>query len=268
MLVRTAPALVALVLAGCTVTKTVYVEDTSSEGTSPEPTGGTDPTADDDGDGLTNADETDLGTDPTLADSDGDGFSDGEEVDAGTHPLNEYSRSYEGGYNVGNCGASDLPASAGPSGMSGYGFAIYNVGDKVANFTLEDQYGEQVDMYSFCGQTVMLTFSAMWCGPCQDAASRMQAEQEEFGAEGFQAIEILIEDFNYGSGMIVGDDLEYWADWFGLQTVPVLADPAGSAEAEWYHWEMDFGIPSFMVIGPDMTVEAVDTYNTDPAAWL
>jgi hypothetical protein len=31
---------------------------------------------------------------------------------------------------------------------------------------------------------------------------------------------------------------------------------------------MDFGIPSFMVIGPDMTVEAVDTYNTDPAAWL
>jgi hypothetical protein len=47
-----------------------------------------DPDGDLDGDGLSNADETDLyGTDPTSVDTDGDGFSDGGEVAGGRDPL-------------------------------------------------------------------------------------------------------------------------------------------------------------------------------------
>ena len=44
--------------------------------------------ADDDGDGLTNAEEVDPGTDPNLADTDEDGLTDGQEVlEIGTLPL-------------------------------------------------------------------------------------------------------------------------------------------------------------------------------------
>ena len=43
---------------------------------------------DNDDDGLTNEQETELGTNPRNADSDGDGVSDGDEVEAGTDPLN------------------------------------------------------------------------------------------------------------------------------------------------------------------------------------
>ncbi len=47
-----------------------------------------DATADDDGDGLSNAEELELGTDPFEADSDGDGLDDGQEVGTtGTDPL-------------------------------------------------------------------------------------------------------------------------------------------------------------------------------------
>jgi hypothetical protein len=46
------------------------------------------PLADPDKDGLTNADEKTLGTDPTKPDSDGDGLLDGVEKTAGTNPLN------------------------------------------------------------------------------------------------------------------------------------------------------------------------------------
>ena len=46
------------------------------------------PSADPDGDGLTNAQEQDAGTDPASADTDGDGLSDGDELNAhGTNPL-------------------------------------------------------------------------------------------------------------------------------------------------------------------------------------
>nr|NJM04299.1 RHS repeat protein [Desulfobacula sp.] len=40
-----------------------------------------------DGDGLTNLQELESGTDPTLSDTDGDGFSDGDEIALGTNPL-------------------------------------------------------------------------------------------------------------------------------------------------------------------------------------
>ena len=43
---------------------------------------------DSDGDGLTNSEERDLGTDPDVADTDGDGIADGEEVERGIDPLN------------------------------------------------------------------------------------------------------------------------------------------------------------------------------------
>jgi len=46
------------------------------------------PTADSDGDGLSDAYEAMLGTDPFNPDTDGDGFSDGVEVASGSDPLN------------------------------------------------------------------------------------------------------------------------------------------------------------------------------------
>ena len=46
---------------------------------------------DSDNDGLTDVEETILGTHPLLTDTDGDGFGDGVEVTAGTDPLDNAS---------------------------------------------------------------------------------------------------------------------------------------------------------------------------------
>ena len=46
---------------------------------------------DSDGDGISNKEEKELGSDPNSEDSDGDGLSDGDELDAGSDPHHEES---------------------------------------------------------------------------------------------------------------------------------------------------------------------------------
>jgi len=131
--------------------------------------GGTDPlNADTDADGVWDGDEAGLGTDPLNADTDADGWSDGDEVAGGTNPLYAYSHPYTGGYNVGFC-EEGLPAATGPTGACSasfhgttYEWDCYQVGDVVENFSLVDQHGEMVDLYSFCGQVVTLVSGAFW----------------------------------------------------------------------------------------------------------
>jgi hypothetical protein len=85
--------LVALVVAAL-VTLVPRIDDHISttieaigRGETPPATAGVVPTADDDGDGLTNEEEAALGTDPVAEDSDGDGVSDNDEFTYGTDPL-------------------------------------------------------------------------------------------------------------------------------------------------------------------------------------
>ena len=256
------PALLPLsLLAACGDKEDEDGDDTgSTEGDSAD--------ADADGDGLTDGEEAELGTDPSSADTDGDGLSDLAERDGGTSPTNRYSRPYTGGYNVAGCDIE--PEATGPTGTGSfeqdgqtYEWPVYQEGDIVENFTLLDQHGEEVDLYSFCGQTVMIVFSAEWCGPCKQLADQIQGEQDEFGPEGFQAIEILIEDTRQNQPDV--DDVARWAEDHGLVTVPALAD---EDYATWQPFELDWGIPSISYIGPDMRVLDVDGNQTNPGRFI
>jgi hypothetical protein len=63
------------------------------------------PTADNDGDGLNNAVEIVMGTNPLLPDTDGDGAPDGDEVIAGTDPIDgtDYFRIADAAARAANC---------------------------------------------------------------------------------------------------------------------------------------------------------------------
>ncbi|HEX3747013.1 MAG TPA: IPT/TIG domain-containing protein [Bryobacteraceae bacterium] len=81
---------------------------------------GSDPTADPDVDGLTNAQEIAMGTDPLNSDTDGDGFGDGDEVRFGTDPLNPLSYPH-------------LIPTAYPQLGSGLPFSVFNQQPQIAN---------------------------------------------------------------------------------------------------------------------------------------
>ncbi len=139
---------------------------------------------------------------------------------------------------------------------------MYQAGDIAENFTLLDQAGEQVDLYSFCGQVVMISFGAMGCGPCQDLAAEGQALQDRYADDGFQMIDVLVEDM--GGTQPAQSELEEWADAFGFSTIPVLQNRTASDYVPWVTYELDWGIPTTVMLGADMEVLSVDANETDP----
>ena len=104
---------------------------------------------DSDGDGVSDAEEADLGTNPNEEDSDGDGYTDGEELDQGFDPIDPDDHPYLGGYNVSRC--DPTPSSTGNA-----------PGQIAEDFELVDQYGEQVRLSDFCGNAVLLVAAAEW----------------------------------------------------------------------------------------------------------
>ena len=98
---------------------------------------------DSDGDGLTDSEERELGSDPARTDSDGDGWEDGVESSYYTDPTNPNDHPYTGGWPIDAC-RNDLE----PTGMA--------VGDVINDVTLLDQYGDEIRLHDFCDHTVLI----------------------------------------------------------------------------------------------------------------
>ena len=104
---------------------------------------------DSDGDGLTNREEADWGTDPNDPDSDGDKWEDGEEVNKHTDPTDSDDKPYAGGWAIDAC-RDDIEATGN------------GVGDIVEDFELPDQFGDSLRLHDFCAKLVLLIGAAFW----------------------------------------------------------------------------------------------------------
>ena len=102
-----------------------------------------------DADGLLGSEEESLGTNPDKTDSDGDGTSDGDEIAANTDPLDGAEYPYKGGWEIGSC-RDDIKGE----GLS--------EGDVSEDFSLADQFGQNVHLYPFCDKVVYMVFAAFW----------------------------------------------------------------------------------------------------------
>ena len=104
---------------------------------------GESPSVDSDGDGLTDAEEEALGSDPAKIDTDGDGWDDGVEDGYYTDPTDPNDHPYTGGWPIDSC-RNDLQ----PTGMA--------EGDVINDVSLLDQYGEEIRLHDFCDHTVLI----------------------------------------------------------------------------------------------------------------
>ena len=105
---------------------------------------GDEPFIDSDGDGLSDEEEIAMGLDPNSDDTDGDGYTDGTEDNSYTDPLDANDHPYAGGWPIDAC-RHDLE----PTGT-------FNEGDIVKNYTILDQFDEQVRIHDFCDHVVLI----------------------------------------------------------------------------------------------------------------
>ena len=209
-------------------------------------------------------------------DPDGDGYTNAEEVGAGTNPNYEYSHPYTGDYRVGFCGTKPNPTGptksqtyASDDGFR-YDYLSYQQGDVADNFTMRDQYGEEVDLYSFCGKHIMLVVGAGWCGPCQQEAAQLQSIAEAYPEA--QILQVLSQDSSYdhpSQGFI-----ESWASQFGFQNVAALGSLSAPTTYDEYFsapasiFEDDGYIPTIYHLDETMKVLSADRGIQSPDTWL
>jgi len=104
---------------------------------------------DPDKDGLSDAVEAEIGSDPGLADSDEDGYADGDEVAAHTSPIDPADHPYAGGWTIDAC-RNDVASTGNGEG------------EVAQDFDLPDQFGETVSLHDFCDQVIYMVFAAFW----------------------------------------------------------------------------------------------------------
>ena len=188
---------------------------------------------DDDGDGLTNAEERVLGTDPSSMDSDGDGYLDGDEVREGADPVDPESRIYVGNwpYNPTKEFMPVVPWTATPE-----------VGAPTARLVAVDQFGDSVDLYDFAqhGSPIVLDMGTKWCVPCQGLAHWLSSgDTSEIDGyawwdPSYEPIREKVQSgelfwitilFSAGSaGPAEQSDCEAWDEAYPNEHIPVLAD--------------------------------------------
>lgn len=236
---------------------------------------GTDPNnVDTDGDTISDGVEVrNHGTDPLNVDTDGDGYQDNWELDEGSDPLDASSLIYVGGwpYNP----DKDAIGAVGDWSSGG------KEGDLFPRAVLEDQYGDQLDIYDFAGQGkyTIIDISGIWCGWCHEMAKRMEDEpsafdgdanydflhviREELYAGNLQWVTVIDSDRN-GSAPTM-DDVAYWHESYPNAPIAIMGD----VDQEVYDWWPGGSRPSLMMIGPDFEiVHFTRNYPADMKALL
>ena len=143
----------------------------------------------------------------------------------------------------GNDNGNNPPAAGGLS-----------VGDAAPNFTETDSQGNPFTLESLRGNVVVVSFSAMWCGPCRAEAPELASIYNTYKERGLEIVQCIYQD--EGSEPADLDDLARWINEFGIPFT-VINDPDRST-VDAYKFR---SIPFNVILDRELIIRDIITGN-------
>lgn len=193
---------------------------------------------DDDNDGLTNAQEKELGLDKDNPDFDGDGWLDGEEVEYDSDPDDD--------------GEVVAPVRGNP----------------ILNFEVTDETGEKHMLRELAsqGKPILIDTSAAWCPPCRDMAAWLDNLPSSGNYDRYNNVRSAVDSGDVLWVTFISQNVQYgdpglptieaWHAEYPHPNVPVLVDHGQTFAG----WQQLVAFPTTMWVNPDMTIQQ---YNPD-----
>ena len=131
----------------------------------------------------------------------------------------------------------------------------YNGGDHICNLSLPTADGESDDLYSHYGEVIVLDVSAMWCGPCQEAA--WNSNSINVITDGMTWITVLIE--NLDGEVPTQEDGELWGDYFGIWHNEIWLGSNDNRDPDGLTGFANTGWPYFLILDKDLRIRTVQS---------
>ena len=88
-------------------------------------------------------------------------------------------------------------------------------GDHPCNFSLMDQHETMVDLYDHHGKIIVIDLSSIWCGVCQNIATKGEDFVSDYGEENVIWVTILIDGLTYGVPPTLAE-IQAWATNYNI----------------------------------------------------
>ena len=129
----------------------------------------------------------------------------------------------------------------------------YNGGDHICDLSLPTANGGWDNIYSHYGEVIVIDVSAMWCGPCQEAAWNTNSIKVTTG--GVTWITVLIEDLE--GNVPDQEDGETWGNYFGIWHNEILLGSNDNRDVEGITGFANTGWPYFLILDKDLMIRIV-----------
>ena len=125
------------------------------------------------------------------------------------------------------------------------------IGEHPCDFTFVNQHGEEVALYDYVGQPLVIDMSTMWCSFCGVAALELTKIKGEYQNVDLDVVTLLFENGNREQPAV--DELAYWAHTFRTEDNILSASTDILSGDTDKGWPLE-GWPTFYIVDEHMII--------------